>query len=225
MRPAAESGTVRADLARHTRADHEALHNHPWLSRLSQPGLSLPIYAAILRAYSALHFAIEAQRHALAVYPTLSLAPLCRALAADLDALPKHPGASLWPLPALREASDVLGALYVLQGARFGARSLRASVDRALPGAPRYFFDAEMPPRLWRDLVRALDAQGADGEGRARLLAGARRTFHAVGAAVSAACEESRATGYAGGEPRTQLLRPPVQSAARGAAPPPGAWA
>ncbi|MEW9919689.1 biliverdin-producing heme oxygenase [Marimonas sp. MJW-29] len=180
---------VREDLARATAPAHLALHDHRWIGQLAAPGLSREVYRGILTAYRIVHEEVEDHRNATGLFEPLSLAPAVAALRADLDVLGPFPH----PIPPPRDtelsAAGLLGALYVLHGAGFGARSLRAGAARNLTGAPLGYLTLGTSPALWRRLKTSLQDLAEDPPARARLERGARDTFGRVGETVSHICE------------------------------------
>jgi heme oxygenase (biliverdin-IX-beta and delta-forming) len=117
---------------------------------------SAPGYAAMLAAHAGALLPIEAALDAgaggrvIEDWPTRRRAPL---LLADLDDLGtrSQPGES----PDLLDEAQAAGALYVLEGSRFGGRIIARDLP---PGLPRRYLDAGQAPENWRKLVARLDA-------------------------------------------------------------------
>ncbi len=179
---------MRRRLARDTAAEHAALHVHPQLLRLRAPDLTPGEYGRLLQAYLSVFAAIEDRRRALCVYETLSLDRAVAALRADLRRSGAHPPAPLDPSCAPDATRAVLAALYVLHGARFGARVICADLVRSVPGAPHHFFTSVPDSRLWRDLGGELDRHGQDETGYSEIVNSARATFQAFGYVMSDVC-------------------------------------
>lgn len=140
-------------LRRHTRAEHHGLENHPVMTRLVRPGLHIEDYAETL---SALHpaqqeleqLAATTIDHLTMTYP---LAPRVAWLEADLAHLglsPPNPQGRDPELPAT--LPELVGLLYVLEGARLGARVIADKIHVSLGDAtPMAFFDHADGERAW----------------------------------------------------------------------------
>ncbi len=181
----------RATLADQTRTAHEALHDHFWISQLSQPTLTVDVYARLLTAYHRFYTTVELQREHRRQFGDLSLSGVIASLRADLDVLvPARSGPSDALALPYRTDAALLGALYVLHGARFGARILSRNVAQALPDAPQNYLLFAGPRTLWPSLLDALETTGqTPGQLRAMIL-GANRTFEAFGQHVTQQCED-----------------------------------
>jgi heme oxygenase len=169
-------GAVRACLADHTRAVHEALHHDPVLSRLAQPGVPEADYRDALTAFSAFYRAVERVREEVQLWPQFSLHAECAALEQDIG--PRDAARMdrrLFTGPARHAA--VLGALYVAHGAGFGRASMRANVLCALPHLPHHFLRLPTSPTRWRALVAALEATSAEASDLAAARSGAALAF------------------------------------------------
>lgn len=182
-----DTASVRRILADATAADHEALHEHPYISRLAAPKLSKEDYGKLLAAYHAFYTAVEQarlRRHAFAI---LTLGPMIDALRQDMGDMrctAQAPPNNLM----LETPQAVLGALYVLHGAGFGGRTLAVNLQRSLPGAPRRYLSAGTDKELWRELLACLDLSQEDEGSIARIIEGATQTFRAFGRFVSQSC-------------------------------------
>jgi heme oxygenase len=101
-------------------------------------------------------------------------------LVEDLDALGAPHVRPMTLTLALPGPAAILGAVYVLEGSRFGG----AVLARRLPfGTPARFLGAPAEPRSWRTLVEMLDRH-LDGEARMdAAIAAARAVFDAFTAA------------------------------------------
>lgn len=178
--------TLLARLRTETRAAHEALEAQV---PLTDPGLTLDDYAAVLRGFSAVVLPLERRLAELDLpagleWPTRERSNLLRRDLADLHAeaaAPAHSWTDLTPAGAL-------GACYVLEGSTLGgqviARHLRR-LDLTPERGARYFagHGADTGPR-WKAFMAALEASvsGADAD---EVVAGADRTFTAFAEALS----------------------------------------
>ncbi|MBX3594589.1 biliverdin-producing heme oxygenase [Sphingomonas sp.] len=132
-------------------------------------------YTAFLRAQAAALLPVEAAIDACPDLPVTDWPERQRgdALRADLAEL----GAALpAPLsaPELIGAAQVLGALYVLEGARLGGKLLVRSVPDTLP---RRFLGARQDAEKWRGLIQILDRALVTERQRATATDTARRIF------------------------------------------------
>jgi len=187
---AAADRSIRHDLALRTAQDHQALHTHPWISSLAGPKLTAHRYMTLLSAYHAFFLAVEAQRLKLDAYPALSLRGPIDALASDLPAEAKaEPHSVVVDKVCPDTPPALLGALYVLHGAGFGAGTLNANVREVLPLAPREYLATGVSRELWRGLVRELNMLEADPADRDSLIQGAAATFREFGEFVTQYCE------------------------------------
>ncbi|WP_326524046.1 biliverdin-producing heme oxygenase [Sphingomonas sp.] len=112
-------------------------------------------YGAFLAAQAAAHLPVEAAIDAADVLPLLPDWPERRraqALRDDLAALGQGVPTPLAP-PQLSDPAALLGAIYVLEGARLGGAILLRSVPA---GAPTRFL-APGRPGAWRKLMETLD--------------------------------------------------------------------
>ena len=175
-------------LAGATADAHAALHRHPWLARLSGPGLDRRVYGRILFAYRQVFLDLEARRAVAGLFPGLTLSPQLQALEEDLAFLGEDPGEVPGAAPASADPALVLGGLYVLHGAGFGGRHLAARVAANLPEAPRAYLSLGTSPDLWRSLKAALQEHAQDDEATAALIRGALATFAKIDRGVHEAC-------------------------------------
>jgi heme oxygenase len=109
-------------------------------------------------------------------WPQRRRAPLLIADLADLDAEPAPAAAS--PL-SLTSIGAILGAVYVLEGSRFGAALL---ARRLPPTAPARFLGAVADPAAWRALVATMDRRLDDEDSLVAAVAAARAVFAAFAA-------------------------------------------
>lgn len=154
---------------------------------LVAPDLTRAEYVRILQAFHAFYAALEAVLEAPAVgFPGLDWP--CRRktpwLAQDLAALHVAPAVQPTPpLPAVADAVDALGCLYVLEGATLGGQLSSRAVARSLgldadTGARFLAGYGEHNGRMWRDFLRLLQrAENWPQPERARIVAAAAATF------------------------------------------------
>ncbi|MEM0923469.1 MAG: biliverdin-producing heme oxygenase [Pseudomonadota bacterium] len=165
---------MRQRLAEATRAAHEALHLHPLLSKLTAPAITLAEYLACLEVNRCFYREIERSRRDCDAHPQLSLAQECDALDADLRT--HEPCRFRAELRSL-DLAELLGALYVAHGARFG-RSMIARMLQGLPQErPMAFFGQRSQPDQWRDLLTRLDDAADQPGAERRMIAGAETAF------------------------------------------------
>ncbi|MEM9428953.1 MAG: biliverdin-producing heme oxygenase [Pseudomonadota bacterium] len=178
--------SLRTKLAAATQAEHEALHHHRWIVRLMAPDLSEGEYRAVLSSYQSFYGAVEAARRRTGHFADLSLSDALAAMEADLSGQKPAPMA---PIDHLRAPSkpSLLGALYVLHGAAFGAGLIGAHIRGTLPHMRCAYFSRRPSAPLWRRLVAAVEDSGA---GFDALTDSARRTFLRFGAEVTRQCEQ-----------------------------------
>jgi heme oxygenase len=172
-----QAGAARLKLRAATAPDHAAVDDAYSAFDLSRPA----DYRAFLEAQSAclepLEDALTAAgaERLLADWRGRRRAPL---LAADLAELGGARDAAARPAftIALHEPAALLGALYVLEGSRFGG----AVLARRLPAAaPARFLGAPSEPHAWRALVSAMDRHLGSEPALAAAVAAARAVFAA----------------------------------------------
>jgi len=187
------TSSVRQRLAQATAPEHTALHTHPWISQLAHPELDLADYATILTAYLTFFCQIEATRKNLNVFEHLSLCGQIAAIEQDLLItgidVPSF-GTDCKPL-ADQKPLAVLGALYVLHGAGFGAKTLNVNVRKTLPSAPRNYLSLGTTACVWRDLLSILECTASNCAEQQILFKGAALTFERFGRSVTQICEGS----------------------------------
>lgn len=178
-----------------TREAHRALEQLAFNRRLVAATLPLPAYVAQLQAYYTVFEVLEArcargERLNGPWRADMSKLPL---LAADLAFLGHSPG-ELPPLEETREFADyltsaketeIMGALYVLEGSTLGAGlllpRLQAAFDLWEQGCAYYRAYGEQTRHHWQAFRERLNALPlAPGE-REEVIAGAQQTFMAVG--------------------------------------------
>ncbi|WP_390915508.1 hypothetical protein [Pseudosulfitobacter sp. SM2401] len=188
-----ELGSVRHSLAQATSAVHQELHSHPWISRLASRDLQLETYAGVIGAYRAFFAEIETKRHGLKVFHDLSLLPQITAMKHDLVKIGHEPRCFDLAGKALVDNNPmaILGALYTLHGAGFGAKTLNANVKRTLPHAPRNYLALGTSPDVWRRLTLHLADSQSETSNERKLFQGASQTFVQFGKAVTEFCEDA----------------------------------
>lgn len=185
----AQTVGARKSLAEASAPAHLALHGHPWISRLAANDLQIDTYAIILSAYRAFFKRIEASRNAAEVFPELSLASQIRAMDRDITELGRKAKQIDITTYVLFHSHPVpvLGTLYVLHGAGFGAKTLNKSIKSALPAAPRRYLSLGTSVNIWRALTAQLEA--LDGPEQSTIRLAAIETFHDFGNWVTVFCE------------------------------------
>lgn len=121
----------------------------------------------------------------LADWPQRRRAPLLSADLADLGAA--SPAAAASPV-ALGSPAAMLGAIYVLEGSRFGGAVL---ARRLPPEAPARFLGGEADPAVWRALVAALDRHLHDPAALDAAVVAARAVFAAFAASGQLRLEDA----------------------------------
>ncbi|MFK7828256.1 MAG: biliverdin-producing heme oxygenase [Congregibacter sp.] len=185
--------SVRRLLATRTASVHEALHAHSWISSLQDPSLTQDRYRLLLAAYYAFLSDLEAERARLDCYPLLSLGDQIANLKSDLEILPgelrtldvkiKKPGG---------KRAELLGSLYVIHGAGFGAASLTRHVKRSLPDASRHYLERGTSAATWRVMLGEIESLAGSLTDIERLVSGAAATFDSFGGFISAFCEANQ---------------------------------
>jgi heme oxygenase (biliverdin-IX-beta and delta-forming) len=160
--------TTRDRLREETRTIHEHLHAHASFHGLIEQTISLQRYRTLLTQLLGYHLGLEKAFHA---YPIRdpTLAPLARIcsdlLCADLAHLGQSAAqidgnVSMPPPSFIQSDSDLLGCLYVREGAMIGGRSLARNLDHICgQGAfGRTFFQGTPAHgQIWRALCLALN--------------------------------------------------------------------
>lgn len=179
-RSAVERAAARGRLRAATDDVHRRLHAHPLFRPLIEGDVGHAGYVRLIERLHAFHAPLEAAlraahaRHAAAA-PGPAPRPHAGRLRRDLDSL--QPRIEVRPLPAApsppgREA--YLGALYVVEGSRLGARALFRRLDRLfgdrLDGR-RFFAPDPGDAAAWRGVCAALERLADD---PARVAAAAR---------------------------------------------------
>lgn len=184
---------VRQQLRQATAAVHEALHHQPDFVRLLERRITLPEYRTLLARLYGFHGPLERELRTAApeILRGFNVRERERspALRADLGRL----GMGEWEINALpvceglhpvRSNAELMGRLYVVEGAALGGRIMAAGLDRLLGfdgSEGRQFFSgrAAPDPLPWPAFCRLLEAQdpGADIDA---MIDSARTTFHAM---------------------------------------------
>jgi heme oxygenase len=103
--------------------------------------------------YLAFFIAAESRRVTLNCFPGHSLMPDISLLSADTGFIPDD-------LPRLHLVTDkwsCLGMLYVLHGARFGAKLMQTNLCARFPELPHHYFAQEQTPSQWRLIVMQME--------------------------------------------------------------------
>lgn len=179
--------SARADLAVGTRSAHLRLHRHRWISQLASPTLTMETYSGLIAGYHLFFRHVEEIRRKSGVYPELSMREAIDALKTDQDAFATSPVRPVNDVPLIfSTTSEILGALYVLHGSRFGAQVLAKNIMTILPAAPVAYFLSSPSKTQWRNLLSSLETNGKSETERYRLIAAANLTFDAFGRHITA---------------------------------------
>lgn len=203
--------SVRRRLAIATARQHESLHSHPWIASLTEADLTYERYSLILSAYLRFFQAVEGSRARMGAFPACGLSSSIEALSRDTEGC--HPlssqavRADVAHVEGSRDA--MIGALYVLHGAGFGARTLCAAVMTTLPEAECGYLSAGTPPKLWRSLLAELERLADSPVREERLVDSAAQTFASFGRFVTSFCENAP-TGALAAAPCDNTGRPPL---------------
>lgn len=195
MRANPPQDTLTAMLRAATAAAHRQLDSLPILVELAAGTIAPQRYRDVLAAFAPVWRASEPAAWTVLARRIPAVVSLCeerwRLLADDLAAFggpapERQPGSA----PEIDSAAAAAGVLYVLEGARLGAKLIAERLARAghRPGSPGYRFFAgasDIAPRWrrFRDLVDGGDWTMVEME---QACAAAAATFAAVAAAVTA---------------------------------------
>ncbi len=179
--------SVRETLRTATRDAHERLHNHPMFKGLATGTLTEARYRSLLAALIGFHCPLEETiiRTPASWWWGLDPQPRLRArlLVDDLAHLGFDTArVDLLPyarLPSIDSAGQLLGCLYVREGATLGGRVIARGLDPLLGDGDsgRSFFSGTPDNgRLWREVCDALETAGAAGH-RHEIVDAARATF------------------------------------------------
>lgn len=187
-----EHRSVRQALAAHTRTAHETLHQHRWISCLTNRSLTEDQYYCILNAYLQFYRHVESERCYLGALEELNLQDAIRFLESD-TADAGHSGHDCISTVSLffDNANATLGALYVLHGARFGAAILNKQVSETLPTVSRQFLENSTSRQQWRNLTNTIESLVEDEAAQKELFLSADLTFVAFGESVTEYCESA----------------------------------
>ncbi len=182
--------SVRKSLIENTRAAHQELHKHHWIAALARPTITSGNYHRVLIAYRAFYKHVESARAELSTYPQLSLETAISALDDDVSDQPSVEQRSEHRITlSLADSPSVLGALYVLHGAGFGASILNRNIKKALPTMKRSFLSAGTTQATWQQLNGELECMTNQPKAAEKLEATALETFISFGTFVTLVCE------------------------------------
>jgi heme oxygenase len=158
---------------------------------------SLPGYRRFLQRSVSFHAALEAEADAagaaalLPDWPERRKVPLLLADCAALGMAPAAPARG-WFQPGPSSPAQLLGSLYVSEGATLGGAMLARTVARfgIGPAGGAAFLDAYGPHRgrRWRAFLAVLEAAPLGAEGEAGLVRAARAAFEAYRRVVIEGC-------------------------------------
>ena len=148
-----QNGTLRSQIAERTAGVHEGLRANPALLKLASSQLTEAEYQATLCRFLTFFIAAESRRVALNCFSGHSLFPDICLLSADTGTIPDD----LPRLPLITDRWSCLGMLYVLHGARFGARMLQTKISAQLPDRPHHYMSQDQAPHQWRLIVLQME--------------------------------------------------------------------
>ena len=183
--------SVRKRLAAAKAKEHESLHSHRWIASLTDPELTPQRYRLVLSAYLQFFTAIEGLRLRMEAFPHLSLQRAIDALLQDTQNTAVQPfycGGRVVEHAAM-SCDALIGALYVVHGAGFGARTLAPAVRAALPEAGCAYLESATAPSLWRALVADLECLAQSRARQAVVIDSAAATFAEFGRFVARYCD------------------------------------
>lgn len=184
--------SVRQQLAEFTQSVHLELHEHPWISQLALPQISEAHYYLIMSAYRQFYSTVERQRQQLSVFDELSLTPAVKALDIDCAHLSSEISSISNNALKLLTPTEILGSLYVLHGARFGAKLMQRNITQNLPHASQHFLSLNTSHRVWRLLIHHLEQQSSP----KAMFNAAKQTFIHFGEFVTNVCESTPMKNY-----------------------------
>lgn len=122
-----------------TRSAHRALDHHPILAPLIRTPLTKEDY---IRALAALHGPQKAIEHTLRNFvPATDFPARLGDLESDLETLGAPPFPLLTAVPRFDTTAQLIGAMYVLEGANLGGTAIARVLEHSLPPElPRSFF-------------------------------------------------------------------------------------
>lgn len=179
------SSDILARLKQETAAEHAAIEG---AARIMDPGLTLDRYRHYLEQSYGFYAPVEPELARLGAWEALGLSAAERAklplLEADLAALGSDVAAlpRAASTPRLRDVTEALGCLYVLEGSTLGGRVIARHVQARLGAhVPRRFLDGYGPRtgETWQIFRNALAAAARQRNADARIISGARSTFEA----------------------------------------------
>jgi heme oxygenase len=190
QRPRADS--ARAELVRLTKDVHAALHRHPSFIRLMSETLTMREYRCLLCKLYGFHSPLEsvlgdnAGSNFSIDIAARAKSPLLRAdlvslgmTCPEVDLIEKCPC-----LPFVRSPDEIIGALYVVEGAGLGGKIIARKLNYLLgddASAGRQFFlgRPDPDPLPWADFCRSLECLAATGS-LATITQSALHTFEAL---------------------------------------------
>ncbi|EIC21405.1 biliverdin-producing heme oxygenase [Thiorhodovibrio frisius] len=189
-------GALMTALRARTAALHVATENLKLMRKLMAPEVDLGTYRDYLAAIAAPYTRVEPHLHNLCAPATLArlgVQPKLPALERDLAALELEPSRLPKALnerlkDLVRDETDALGGLYVLEGATLGGRVISQQLTRNLGSAantlPFGFLGSRVDPSPasgWRHFGTALEAEvSAGGHDPERVLSAAVAVFEIV---------------------------------------------
>lgn len=139
-------GSLLDELRDGTIADHRRIEAHPLLRALTAPTLSLEHYARVLAAFTGFHEALDprlVEMSAIIDFPHYLYRPRMPALVEDRAVLPVCAVTPCANAPEFSCVDEVLGVLYVLEGATQGGLVIAPLVQQRLAlterAGARYF--------------------------------------------------------------------------------------
>jgi heme oxygenase len=184
---------ARTELRRTTADIHETLHRHRGFAELMQGSLTMPEYSRLLGCLYGFHHPLECAFRAMpaGAVGSLDLASREKAhlLRADLIAVgmseAKINSLPLCPfLPEMRSLGDIVGCLYVVEGAGLGGNVIARRLDYLLGcggvAGRRFFLGRPDPdPLPWSDFCQWLETCAQAGH-LAEIVGSAGRCFEAI---------------------------------------------
>lgn len=134
------------DLREGTDAGHRRVEKHPLLLPLMSTTLSVEQYSRVIAAFTGFYEAVERRMSEMsspANFPGYRYAPRLPLLVEDRAALPTCPVTPCTVVPAYSRDEELIGVLYVLEGATQGGRVIAPRVQQKLAltdsAGARYF--------------------------------------------------------------------------------------
>lgn len=180
-----ESSAILPLLRHETRPFHDAVEQNPFNLALAAGTVTVADTAQFLAKMYGFLAPYEAQLHAQATLfgPAWQLDQRYRAplILNDLAQLGHHAAPLLCPaLPPLGTRAQLLGAMYVLEGATLGGQVIARQLDKAGIATHAFFTGrAERTGPLWKSFCQHL-AEAAETDEQAAIVASAVYTFQAL---------------------------------------------